>query len=103
MKSTTQHVFIIGSKGIPSNYGGFESFVDRLTFYKKSELIKYHVACVTEPNNMPQMTETEYNGAHCFTLAWKKLGPARAIVYDIEAMRYCIDDITKNHISEPVV
>ena len=28
-----QHVFIIGSKGIPAHYGGFESFVDRLTYY----------------------------------------------------------------------
>ncbi len=103
MKSTIQHVFIVGSKGIPSNYGGFESFVDRLTFYKKSDLIKYHVSCVAEPENMPQMAETEYNGAHCFTLAWKKLGPARAIVYDIEAIRYCIEYIKKNKISEPLI
>ena len=103
MKSTIQHAFIVGSKGIPSNYGGFESFVDRLTFYKKSDLIKYHVSCVAEPENMPQMAETEYNGAHCFTLAWKKLGPARAIVYDIEAIRYCIEYIKKNKISEPLI
>ena len=26
-----QHVFIIGSKGIPVSYGGYETFVDRLT------------------------------------------------------------------------
>ena len=26
-----QHVFIIGSKGIPASYGGYETFVDRLT------------------------------------------------------------------------
>lgn len=103
MKNTTQHVFIIGSKGIPSNYGGFESFVDRLTYYRKSDLIKYHVACVAEPDNMPQVTETEYNGAHCFTLSWKKLGPARAIVYDLEAMQYCISYIKKHNISEPLI
>lgn len=26
-----QHVFIIGSKGIPANYGGYETFVEKLT------------------------------------------------------------------------
>ena len=26
-----QHVFIIGSKGIPAQYGGFETFVEQLT------------------------------------------------------------------------
>ena len=25
-----QHVFIVGSKGIPAEYGGFETFVDKL-------------------------------------------------------------------------
>ena len=28
-----QHVFIVGSKGIPGNYGGYETFVDKLTEY----------------------------------------------------------------------
>ena len=26
-----QHVFIVGSKGIPGAYGGYETFVDKLT------------------------------------------------------------------------
>lgn len=26
-----KNVFIIGAKGIPANYGGFESFVEQLT------------------------------------------------------------------------
>ena len=29
--TTVQHVFIVGSKGIPGKYGGYETFVDRLT------------------------------------------------------------------------
>lgn len=43
-----QHVFIIGSKGIPAHYGGFESFVDRLTYYKKNGDIQYHVSCLAD-------------------------------------------------------
>ena len=26
-----KHVFVIGSKGIPAQYGGFETFVEKLT------------------------------------------------------------------------
>ena len=28
--SAVQHIFIVGSKGIPGNYGGYETFVDKL-------------------------------------------------------------------------
>ena len=43
-------IFIIGSKGIPAGYGGFETFVEQLTRYKKSTEISYHVACMGEEN-----------------------------------------------------
>ena len=36
-QSAPQHMFIVGSKGIPDNYGGYEMFVDKLT--------EYHTAC----------------------------------------------------------
>ena len=39
-----KHVFIIGSKGIPAAYGGFETFVENLTGQAVSEDIQYHVA-----------------------------------------------------------
>ena len=100
-----QNVFIIGSKGIPAAYGGFESFVDRLTFFQKSDAIKYHVSCAVEPEEWTKDTQKEFscNGARCFRIKWKKLGPARAIFYDIDAFRECIAYIRKNHIKNPVV
>ena len=46
MERVIQHVFIIGSKGIPGAYGGYETFVDKLTEYHQNHReIKYHVAC----------------------------------------------------------
>ena len=33
------HVFIRGSKGIPAKYGGFETFVEKLTEYQKNKEI----------------------------------------------------------------
>ena len=44
-----QHIFIVGSKGIPGNYGGYETFVDKLTEYHQNEPnIRYHVACAVD-------------------------------------------------------
>ena len=40
-------VFIVGSKGIPAQYGGYETFVDNLVTRQISKGIKYHVACMT--------------------------------------------------------
>ncbi|MTV94526.1 DUF1972 domain-containing protein, partial [Streptococcus pneumoniae] len=34
-------VYIIGSKGIPAKYGGFETFVEKLTEYQKDGNIQY--------------------------------------------------------------
>ena len=100
-----ENVFIIGSKGIPSAYGGFESFVDRLTFFQKSENIKYHVACAVEPEEYTDTIEKEftYNGARCFRIKWKKLGAARAIFYDLDAFGKCIDYIKKHKVEKPIV
>lgn len=38
-----QHVFIIGSKGIPAQYGGYETFVDKLTETQQSNVTNYHL------------------------------------------------------------
>lgn len=57
------HVFIVGSKGIPAQYGGFETFVEKLTAGKQSPDIRYHVSCM---NNHER--HFEYNGADCFNV-----------------------------------
>lgn len=57
------HVFIVGSKGIPAKYGGFETFVENLTARKENKDIYYHVSCM---NN--EEKHFEYNGADCFNV-----------------------------------
>lgn len=88
MSNQKQHVFIIGSKGIPANYGGFETFVDKLTQNQVDKNIKYHVACLSNENR-----EYTHNRARCFCVKTPKIGPARAVYYDITALkrsiRYC--------------
>lgn len=97
-----QNIFIIGSKGIPGAYGGYETFVDKLTEnHQDHKNIKYHVACAVD--DAGGENEFLYHNAHCFRILRKKIGPAQAIFYDIDALKYTIDYIKKNKIKSPIV
>lgn len=97
-----QNVFIIGSKGIPASYGGYETFVDKLTeYHQTNDKIKYHVACAVDDNK--EVGEFIYHNAQCFKIKKKKIGPAQAIVYDIDALKYTVNYIKKNNIDKAVV
>lgn len=93
-----KNIFIIGSKGIPARYGGFETFVDKLTFHKKNIDIKYHVACLAEDEK-----EFEYNNARCFNVKVKNIGSARAVLYDIKALKMAEKYIKKNNLKDSII
>lgn len=94
-----QHVFIVGSKGIPGNYGGYETFVDKLTEYHQDEKrLKYHVACKADEDG-----EFEYHSARCFKVRVPDIGPAQAIYYDVVALQRAISYIKKYKITHPIV
>src|SRR5665647_996589 len=93
-----KNVFLIGSKGIPSNYGGFETFVDKLTLYKKSKDIMYHVSCLNVEEE-----EFSYNNARCFNVEVKDIGSAKAVLYDLQALSKSIKYIEENNLSNSII
>lgn len=92
------NVFIIGSKGIPAKYGGFETFVEKLTEGQKSKDIKYHVSCLSD-----NYKEFQHNGARCFNIKVPNIGPAKAVYYDIAALKASIKYIEDNNIKNSIV
>lgn len=102
-------VFIIGSKGIPAAYGGFETFVDNLVSHQKKQSIRYHISCMEgsykrqEVKKWVAPREFEYQSAHCFEIAVPPIGPAKAVFYDLAALQYCISYIRSHKCKEPVV
>lgn len=94
-----QHVFIIGSRGLPASYGGFETFVEQLVRHQENKKIQYHVACLSETSHEEHTT---YIGADCFTICPPKLGPARVIAYDMMAISYALKLIKENGWEKPV-
>ena len=93
-----KNIFIIGSKGIPAKYGGFETFVDKLTEYRKSDEIKYHVACMGK-----DYSEFEYNNSRCFNIKVPEIGAAKAVYYDVAALQECIRYIKQNNIKNAII
>lgn len=97
--NSMQHVFIIGSRGLPAQYGGFETFVDQLVSHQVSPDIQYHVACLS---NDQAYQHFDYKGVDCFTIKAPKLGPARVIAYDMMAINYALKLIKKQGIEQTI-
>ena len=95
MGKIMKNVFVVGCKGLPANYGGFETFVENLTKRKINENIQYHVACISDKTG-----DFTYNNAHCFNLCVKQKGGARELVADIKALKYIIKYVKENDIKE---
>lgn len=96
-----KHVFIIGSKGIPARYGGYETFVEQLTRQQQDQSIKYHVACkVTKWQQKNK--RFRHNGADCFNVYVPQIGAAQAIYYDIVSFKKCLRYVKEHNIEKPV-
>ncbi|MBO4701148.1 MAG: DUF1972 domain-containing protein [Lachnospiraceae bacterium] len=113
--SKVQHVFIVGSKSFGA-YGGYETFVDKLTeYHQNNEKIKYHVAC--KANGSGSRDESKlvgatkindeefiYHNAHCFKIKIpERMGAEQAIYYDVKALEKCCEIIEKEKIENAIV
>lgn len=88
-----KHIFIIGSRGLPVGYSGYETFILKLTEYSKNMTdIKYHIACRGEGKN-----GSEYNNASRFYIKTMNIGNAKAIPYDIFAFLYSLKEVKENN------
>ena len=81
------------------NYGGYETFVDKLTEYQKDDKdIKYHVAWKSD-----NFDEFEKNNARCFNVKVPNIGPAQAIYYDVKALSMCCKYVKDHNIKDFIV
>ena len=114
-----QHIFIIGAKSI-GQYGGYETFVDKLTEYHQNDPdIRYHVACKANGdgymdesrlegiskirrNAAGEVTGFTYHNARAFKIKVPNIGPAVAVYYDLYALRYSISYCKHHEIPHPV-
>lgn len=79
------HVAVVGTVGLPSCYGGFESLVENLVS-NRSPQINYEVFCSSKTYNSYPGT---YNGAKLTYIPLKANG-AQSIFYDIFSLILCL-------------
>jgi rhamnosyltransferase len=97
-----QHIFIVGCKGIPGHYGGYETFVDKLTeYHQDNQSLHYYVACRDDLNE--EQPVFKYHNATCFNVKTPNIGSARAILYDVRALKWCCQYIQAHQIEKPIV
>ena len=77
-----KRVAIIGTQGVPANYGGFETLVENIIGEHCSDNIEYTVYCSAK--DMPQKLY-EYKGAKLKYINWRANG-VQSVFYDITAM-----------------
>ena len=109
-----QHFYLVGAKSL-GNYGGYETFVYKLTEYHQNKKnLKYHVACKAngdgfmDENKLDGVTrinnhEFKFHNAHCFKIDVPQIGSAQAIYYDLASLKFCCEHIQNNHIAHPIV
>ena len=107
LQSKKQSVFLVGAKSL-GNYGGYETFVDKLTEYHQNNTsIKYYVACKANGDgcidekkltDIKRNSDNEftYHNATCFKINIPNIGPAQAIYYDVAALKKSCEYIKKN-------
>ncbi|EOH84871.1 beta 1-4 rhamnosyltransferase Cps2T [Enterococcus casseliflavus] len=109
-----QNVFIIGAKSLGA-YGGYETFVDKLTeYHQNNSKINYFVYCKgngdgsmdeSKLNGVTKISSSEflYHNARCFKIKIPNIGSAQAIYYDLKALSNCCQYIDKHNIEKPIV
>lgn len=110
-----QAVFLIGAKSLGA-YGGYETFVDKLTeYHQNNHKIQYYAACKANGDGSMDPYQTPgaevldeqhfvYHNAFCFRVkVAEKLGSAQAILYDVAALKRCCEIIEEQKIQHPIV
>lgn len=106
-----QHIFLVGAKSLGA-YGGYETFINKLTEYHASNKnLKYHVAVKANGQgaSVPDGVVVKegrytYHNADCFQIDIpEKLGPAQAIYYDCAALKKSIEIIKQENIQNPII
>lgn len=113
-------IFCCGAKNL-GQYGGFETFLDKLTEVHASDhTIQYYIT--TKANGDGAMDETKlssisdvkknkdgsvrsfkYHNANVVKLRVPQIGSAQAIAYDVKAFKWCLHYISTHRIKNAII
>lgn len=75
-------IAILGTRGIPALYGGFETFAQELSVRLAGRGVSVTVYCETRPGEMPE----QYEGVRLVHLDAPRLGPLTTLLFDLRCL-----------------
>ena len=114
MSEKEVNVILVGAKSI-GQYGGYESFINKLLeYHKDEENLHYYVYCKANGSGCMDIgklpgakavneTEFIYCNARGFLLQVPQIGAAQAIYYDVKALSEACKLIKKEQLKNPIV
>ncbi|MFZ5802114.1 MAG: DUF1972 domain-containing protein [Candidatus Omnitrophota bacterium] len=91
--NNTKSIDILGSRGIPANHGGFETFAERLAIYLTKKSWKVTVYCQDEGKGL---SETEWNGIRLIRIGAGTNSPFATIKFDfLSTLHSCKENSLK--------
>ena len=73
---------ILGTRGIPARYGGFETFADELSTRLVKRGIDVTVYCIAEGSDQPR----QYKGVSLVFLPSPSMGPLTTVLFDLRSL-----------------
>ena len=114
MSEIEVNVILVGAKSI-GQYGGYESFINKLLeYHKDEENLHYYVYCKANGSGCMDIgklpgakavneTEFIYCNARGFLLQVPQIGAAQAIYYDVKALSEACKLIKREQLKNPIV
>ena len=114
MREKEVNVILVGAKSI-GQYGGYESFINKLLeYHKDEENLHYYVCCKANGSGCMDIgklpgakavneTEFIYCNARGFLLHVPQIGAAQAIYYDVKALIEACKLIQREQLKNPIV
>ena len=114
MSEKEVNVILVGAKSI-GQYGGYESFINKLLeYHKDEENLHYYVYCKANGSGCMDIgklpgakavneTEFMYCNARGFLLHVPQIGAAQAIYYDVKALSEACKLIKREQLKNPIV
>ncbi len=80
-------LLILGTRGIPGNHGGFETFAERLAIYLKSAGWQVCVYCQSDEKTI---LTREWNGIELIDIPVSREGALGSIIFDLKATLHAL-------------
>src|SRR5262245_30681173 len=81
-----KHLFIMGTRGIPAQHGGFETFAERLALFLTKRGWIVTVYCQGQPGDT-QIAEDSWCGVKRIFVPVKRAGAMGAIEFDLRSIQ----------------